>query len=402
MARTASMTTQEAESLLGSRGSIRVDSTNRATVRKWLTAQGLPSGFVCGLSMTELGLAYNQTDGSGIAKIKDKLAESIKDGVFDPAESNESSNESTVIESKSNGHASNGATTDIESAIRAIAASVTPKAPTIDESMVRKIVADALAGVAPRVLEIRLPDKPAVTIEGRTHAEFETVLTAVSLNDPIMLVGPAGSGKSTIVEQVAKALGLTFFLEGAMDGAHKVLGFVDGHGRYQTTAFRQAFEHGGLFCWEEADNSDPAVPLTVNNAIANGHCTFPDSPVPVARHADFRIVACANTWGRGADRLYVGRNQLDGATIDRFAMTDIDYDESLEMEIAGNRDWTKRVQSLRHAAIAEKARIIISPRASIRGAKYLAAGWPQKKVEEVCVWKGLDSELRHRIERRAV
>src|SRR5690606_16360641 len=37
---------------------------------------------------------------------------------------------------------------------------------------------------------------------------------------------------------------------------------------------------------------------------------------------------CANTYGRGNDRLYVGRNQLDEATLDRFRIGTIpmDYD----------------------------------------------------------------------------
>jgi len=60
-----------------------------------------------------------------------------------------------------------------------------------------------------------------------------------------------------------------------------------------------------------------------------------------------------------------------------------------------------RVQKLRWAADKEKARIVISPRASINGAKLLSAGWKQEVVESRIIWKGIDSDLKERIKRRA-
>ena len=78
MANKASMTAPEAESILGARGHLRINTDNRLTVRKWLTAQGFPSGFVAGLSMVELGAAYNDTTGKGLDKLRHKLAESAE------------------------------------------------------------------------------------------------------------------------------------------------------------------------------------------------------------------------------------------------------------------------------------------------------------------------------------
>jgi len=61
-----------------------------------------------------------------------------------------------------------------------------------------------------------------------------------------------------------------------------------------------------------------------------------------------------------------------------------------------------RVQSLRRAAQEEKARIIISPRASIYGAKMLESGkFTTSEVEDCLIWKGADKELQRRIEARA-
>ena len=41
-------------------------------------------------------------------------------------------------------------------------------------------------------------------------------------------------------------------------------------------------------------------------------------------------MATANTFGTGADPIYAGRNQLDGATLDRFVVIEMTYDAALE------------------------------------------------------------------------
>jgi cobaltochelatase CobS len=393
MARTPSMTTEEAEAILGRRGSLNVTSENRATVKKWLTAQGFPGLFVAGLSMAELAIAYNRTDGSGVAKIREKLLRAKEDGV----EEEPAPTPSPALP-MGNTPAAPAPGADPYKPLRDLLGLA-----VVDENKILDVMRKELPNLIPVVrLEVKDTSGSIKNLgEKRIHKEFKTVLACVSQNIPCMAVGPAGSGKSTIFEQIAEILELPFYVEGALDGAHRVTGWCDGAGRYQTTAFRQAYEHGGLYCWEEADNSDPSVPLVMNNGMANGHMSFPDSPVPLKRNPNFRITACANTYCLGADRVYVGRNQLDGATIDRFAMVQINYDETLERQLGGNDDWTVRVQSLRHAAEAEKARVIISPRASINGAKLLAAGLDRSKVEEITIWKGCDSELRRRIENRA-
>lgn len=229
------------------------------------------------------------------------------------------------------------------------------------------------------------------------HFLFPEILTTVNANIPTALIGPAGSGKSTVVEQVAKALELKFFLQNSVSGAHELAGYLDAHGKYNTTTFRTVFEGGGVFFIDEVDTSDAGALKWLNGALANGHAMFPDKPDPVNRHPKFRAIIAANTYGTGADRMYVGANQLDASTLDRFVFFDFGYDEKLETALSGNLDWAKRVQELRAAAFAEKARIVISPRASINGAKLLAAGWKQELVEERIIWKGLDAELKRRI-----
>ena len=244
----------------------------------------------------------------------------------------------------------------------------------------------------------RKPDGTETKLEEvPRHYLFPEILETIDADIPTALIGPAGSGKSTVLEQVAKALEKKFYLQNSVQGAHELTGYMDAYGKYQTSTFRQAFEFGGLLFVDEVDTSDPGALKWLNTAIANGYAMFPDKTDPVMRHRDFRIAIAANTFGNGADRIYVGANQLDASTLDRFIFFDFRYDNKLETLVSGNAVWAERVQAIRDAAIKERARVVISPRASINGAKMLARGWDQKKVEDRVIWKGMDPEMKERI-----
>jgi cobaltochelatase CobS len=262
--------------------------------------------------------------------------------------------------------------------------------------LVPELVKDNL-NLLSRVAEIKVGKAPAVKID-LAHNMLEDILLAVVAGASPMIVGPAGSGKTTLAEQIATILKRKFYMEARVTSEYKLLGFIDAHGLVVRTQFREAYEKGGVFLFDEVDASDADAMTAFNAALANGCCAFPDKLVP--RHKDFVAIAAGNTFGRGADRQYVGRNQLDAATLDRFQVFEVDYDEDLEIKLAGNEEWTKRVQKVRHAVTVEKVRHIVSPRASIVGAKLLAAGMTQEKVEEACIWKGLDASNRSRVASR--
>lgn len=246
-------------------------------------------------------------------------------------------------------------------------------------------------------LELKILDTTKVLTDGPRHYLFPDILETVNAGIHAALIGPAGSGKSTVCQQVAEALDLKYYLQNSVTGTHELSGYLDAHGKYNTTSFRAAFEKGGLILVDEVDTSDPGALKWVNTALANGYAMFPDNPDPVFKHKDFRILIAANTFGNGADRVYVGANQLDASTLDRFVFFDFGYDETMEKVLSGNVKWAERVQQLRRAALKEKARVVISPRASQAGAKLLALGWSQEKVEDRVIWKGMDNELKKRI-----
>jgi hypothetical protein len=271
-----------------------------------------------------------------------------------------------------------------------------------DEELVRYLAREEcralIAANPPQRLEVASVRGTAV-IEGLTHYRTPLVIKYAAIGDDIMLVGPAGCGKTMIGEHVAQALQLHFYITSTINDTHELIGFVDGMGRYHDTPFRHAFEKGGVWIADEIDAWDANALLAANSALANGYCNFPDTSEPIRRHADFRMIGTANTFGAGGDRLYVGRNELDAASLDRFSIIDVDYDLDIERMLAGGHDrWLEYVWSVRKIVNDKRIRHVVSTRAISKGARALANGIAWSDVVEINLFKGMNSKDRDKID----
>lgn len=225
-----------------------------------------------------------------------------------------------------------------------------------------------------------------------THKVFSSVLNDVKLNIPAMLVGPAGGGKSTLLYQVAEKLNLQYYpmSVNGQTAEYHIIGYKNANGDYIGTAFREAYEKGGLFSFEEIDAGNPNVLTVINNALSQDFYLFPDKLVQ--KNRDFRLCASANTYGYGATRQYVGRNPLDAATLDRFGMTYVDYDEELEKQIGPVPEWTLFVQALRRVVSCwddHVPPIVISTRAVVLGGRDVQSGTKWDTALHKFVWRGV-------------
>jgi len=234
-------------------------------------------------------------------------------------------------------------------------------------------------------------------VGSKYHQIFDALRMAVAAKVNVFLVGPAGSGKTTVAKQVAHSLGLRFHFNGAIHSEYKLTGFRDAQGRVHRTAFRNAFECGGVYLFDEIDASQPAALLAFNAALANGMFDFPDRNIQA--HPNFRCIAAANTWGKGATMDYVGRNALDAATMDRFAMLEMRYDASLERRMAhlASNDyidlaeaWLELVQKARSLCHDHDLRHIVSPRATQQGLSLMVGGITAEGATIMVLRRGME------------
>ena len=167
-------------------------------------------------------------------------------------------------------------------------------------------------------------------------------------------------------------------------------GFIDAGGHYQETEFYKAFKNGGIFFLDEIDSSDPTALMAINSALANGYMAFPHETID--GHPNFRMVAAANTWGKGSDLQYVGRNTLDGATLDRFDDIFYDYDRKLERGLYPDDEILEFMWSFRDAVEATKVPHIVSTRGIGKLYKKKLAGVSNDEALRLNVVKNLGQD----------
>ncbi len=246
-------------------------------------------------------------------------------------------------------------------------------------------------GPIQRKIEIQFGEKKA-QLEGVLHDKFDEVLAFVSANEPVFLCGPAGSGKNVLCQQIAQTLELDFYFSNAVTQEYKITGFTDAMGIFHESQFYKAFKNGGVFMLDEMDASIPEVLIILNAAIANRYFDFPAPIGYVEAHKDFRVISAGNTFGHGASYQYVGRNQLDMASLDRFAVVEISYSEEIEKSCAqGDEELTQFIRQFRQASEKSGINTITSYRAITRISKMVPALGIQKTLK-TCLTKSLERD----------
>ena len=268
--------------------------------------------------------------------------------------------------------------------------------------VVNEIVSEAtkrieLEDVRPRTIEIFHNGALERTLEKELyHQEFETIYKLIRIGLPVMLIGPTGSGKSVCAGQVAKALDMPMYYTNNASEEYKLLGFTDAHGKYKETQFYKAFKDGGLFFLDEIDNSHPSALLTLNSAIGattngNIYMAFEDGKFTQA-HPNFRIIAAANTWGNGANRMYCGRSELDSASLDRFIQIYFDYDPKIEKSLIKDDELLQFFWNFRRIISDCGIRHTVTTRNIDYASKLKEAGFTTEQILLYTIVKELDFE----------
>ena len=217
--------------------------------------------------------------------------------------------------------------------------------------------------------------------------EYKEVKTYVENAIPVLLIGHAGTGKTEMARNIAKELNLDFYSDSSVTDIYKITGYKDANGVFNETEFFKAFTKGGVYLLDEIDASYPEVLVALNSAFANGFFTF--AGVKYTKHKEFRLIATANTFGNGANTQYVGRYQLDKATLDRFIFITINYDSKVEEKICSDEIILNCYRQLRKSALKNRINHIFSYRGLIYLNKMLSTKLPINVLIRQCVLKDL-------------
>ena len=264
--------------------------------------------------------------------------------------------------------------------------------PMID-AQIAKGMEEAKAKLGVRRIEIVTPDGVR-KLDGHVNAIFDDVLRLVNSGLYPMIVGPAGSGKTHLSGQIAKALGLSYYAYSCSEGTTEASLFgrllpigEGGKFEYTSAPFVEFYEKGGIVTLDEFDAGNANVFTALNSALAQNHF-FSDLRAAtggkafVKKHEQFRAIACANTYGGGGSVQYAGRNQLDAATLDRFVLISMDYDRRFEEQIAP-QNVCDFVWSLRTKIQEQNMRRVASTRMIVKMATMIEAGLSFRRSKEL-------------------
>lgn len=204
---------------------------------------------------------------------------------------------------------------------------------------------------APKAPSLKIPDV------GVTHERFADVFRLIVTGGvrAILLEGPAGSGKTSMVPQLVKAMsihhetefGLAMVNGNAETEASQIGVFKNPHdGTEKLSAFmRAATDKQPHVCLiDEVDAIQPGNLLVLNAPSANRYVVLDGKQIEVNPLTVFVITANATN---GANRIYTGRFPMDGATKSRFLPVFCDYSPAIDKLVCSDSAIRTEVNTLR-------------------------------------------------------
>jgi len=232
------------------------------------------------------------------------------------------------------------------------------------------------------------------------------VAEAIEHNERVFLYGPSGTGKSSLVRQIA-ALTRRPVRRVSLNGETSVADFI-GHwtinDKKETVFVRgilpQAMSEGYILQMDEIDSMQPEVGFVIQQVLEpKGHLLLTDTGEDVTPHSDFRLVATANTLGFGCDSgLYSsGTRVLNFSWLDRWdVVVHFDYlPAKQEVDLLHSRHSSlkkdllkcivKAAGDLRNAHANEQLTTVVTTRRLLALCARLERGNDFQRALQVCV-----------------
>lgn len=221
--------------------------------------------------------------------------------------------------------------------------------------------------------------------------EAARLVAAIMDGDKVLLSGPTGSGKSSLVKYACAVVAAPFLrINMSADAESSVLfGQLvarDGSTVWQDGPITEAVRYGGVVLIDEWELMPPEISMGLQNLLEDdGYLFLKEMPgdavdKTIIPHKNFRIVCAGNTVGQGDDTGgFSGTMVQNSATLDRFTTTiRLDY-LSPEHEVAimtgktgiadgTARDMVRVAGLVRNAYNQRSVNLTMSPRTLINWA----------------------------------
>ena len=286
----------------------------------------------------------------------------------------------------------------------------------LDENHISTVASEAAVNVIDGLIKsgrlgaqevkVKVGNADATKVEGALHQAFEDALQRVAQGINVMLVGPRGCGKTFLAKQLGEALDRKVVTVSCSEGMSEAQLYGNlyptgeaGKFEWHDGPVTRAMLEGSILLLDEMDRLDPNVAASLNEVLAsrtNYVSRRLDGPGITAADG-FAVVAATNTFGNGANRVYVSANAQDGATLDRFlpGTIEVGYDRNLERRLVGDENFLAKCWDLRDRVEAAKLRRDVSTRAIVElWQKLVAPGlWTQERALQQLVVGWSETEL---------
>ena len=195
-----------------------------------------------------------------------------------------------------------------------------------------------------QVIQYRLPDAPAGPKVAKSNIpDFQKVVDDVVLGQNVFLVGGAGTGKTTLAQKVAAALGREYMTINCSQwtAPTEIIGgqTLDG---YQEGKLIEAWKLGYILILDELPKIDPNTAGLFNDALAKSKIPnaviFNSRKEHFTKHPNFAVIATGNVWPIAESMAYGANNKQDLSLLDRFAgcVYSIEKNPQLEQSVVGS------------------------------------------------------------------
>ena len=206
-------------------------------------------------------------------------------------------------------------------------------------------------------LELKTPTSIQVTDISHVHYLATKVCALVAVGQPVYMYGKPGVGKSTLAEQVAQMLGRKFggalSLTSGVTEAQLIgktaLNLVGGKHEYLSTPLVESVINGWNYHLDELDAADANCLLAINTLVANNYMYVEARMLAgleprIDRHPECGITGGGNTLMLGATGQMAGRQAQDAASVDRWFIVEMGYDENIVARMIGANPNPQRIK----------------------------------------------------------